>query len=416
MRSTLFRTEAVEHHRPTLVGAALNARPLSFPLLTGAAAVLAGLVVLFGSVGEYTRKARVSGYLAPSAGLIKVYAPAAGTLIEKRVAEGQRVKKGDVLFVVSTDPISGGEPQAQAAAIEHIRARLQRASRERQAQLEIESSETAVLQDRVRSMETELDQLDASIRVQTQRAETARATAESYRAYFERHLLTRLDLERAEADALEQLGRQHELQRARTALLRELEEARAALQTMRFASEKRVAELERQELSLQQELTESDWRRVQVITAPIDGTATAIVAEQGASANPQVPLLAILPSDATLQAQLLAPSRAIGSIAVGDRVSLRYQAFPYQQYGVASGVITEISKTLLSSSELDGPIRSDEPVYRVTVALASQTMTAGNEELPLRAGMLLDADIWLERRRLIAWLFDPLNQLTRSAR
>src|SRR5690606_16737864 len=152
-------------------------------------AVLAGLVVLFGSVGEYTRKARVSGYLAPSAGLIKVYAPAAGTLIEKRVAEGQRVKKGDVLFVVSTDPISGGEPQAQAAAIEHIRARLQRASRERQAQLEIESSETAVLQDRVRSMETELDQLDASIRVQTQRAETARATAESYRAYFERHLL-----------------------------------------------------------------------------------------------------------------------------------------------------------------------------------------------------------------------------------
>src|SRR5690606_2918766 len=152
------------------------------------------------------------------------------TLIEKRVAEGQRVKKGDVLFVVSTDPISGGEPQAQAAAIEHIRARLQRASRERQAQLEIESSETAVLQDRVRSMETELDQLDASIRVQTQRAEAARATAESYRAYFERHLLTRLDLERAEADALEQLGRQHELQRARTALLRELEEARAALQ------------------------------------------------------------------------------------------------------------------------------------------------------------------------------------------
>jgi membrane fusion protein len=332
------------------------------------------------------------------------------------VTEGQRVKKGDPLFVLSTDQASRGEPQAQAAAIEHIRARLQRAARERQAQQHIETGETGLLHERVRSMETELEQLDASIEVQTKRATTARSTAESYRAYFERHLLTRLDLERADADALEQLGRQHELQRTRTALLRELEAARGALQTARFATEKRVAELERQELSLQQELTESDLRRIQVITAPMDGTATSILGERGATAHPQTPLLAILPNDSTLQAQLLAPSRAIGSIAVGDRVSLRYQAFPYQQYGVSSGVITEISKTLLTSAELDGPIRSDEPVYRVTVALAAQTMAAGTEHLPLRAGMQLEADIWLERRRLIAWLFDPLSQLAGGAR
>jgi membrane fusion protein len=229
-------------------------------------------------------------------------------------------------------------------------------------------------------------------------------------------LLTRLDVERADADALEQLGREHELQRTRTALLRELEAARAALQTARFASEKRVAELERQELSLQQELTESDWRRVQVITAPVDGTATAILGERGATAHPQTPLLAILPNDSTLQAQLLAPSRATGSIALGDRVSLRFQAFPYQQYGVSSGVITEISKTLLTSAELEGPVRIDEPVYRVTVGLSAQTIAAGTKHLPLRAGMQLDADIWLERRRLIAWLFDPLSQLAGGAR
>ena len=416
MRSTLFRTEAVEHHRPTLVGTALGTRPLSFPLLTAGAVALAALVVLFACLGQYTRKARVSGYLAPSAGLIKVYAPEIGTLIEKRVTEGQRVRKGDPLFVLSTDQASSGEPQAQAAAIEHIRARLQRAALERQAQQHIETGEARVLRERILSMQTELEQLDASIKVQTQRATAARTTAESYRDYFERHLLTRLDLERADADALEQLGRQHEMQRTRTALLRELEAARGALQTARFASEKRIAELERQELSLQQEITESDSRRVQIITAPMDGTATSILGERGATAHPQTPLLAILPNDATLQAQLLAPSRAIGSIAVGDQVSLRYQAFPYQQYGVFSGVITEISRTLLTPAELDGPIRSDEPMYRVTVALASQTIAAGAQHLPLRAGMQLDADIWLERRRLIAWLFDPLNQLAGGAR
>jgi membrane fusion protein len=28
--------------------------------------------------------------------------------------------------------------------------------------------------------------------------------------------------------------------------------------------------------------------------------------------------------------------------------------------------------------------------------------------LPLRPGMQLDADIWLERRRIYQWLLDPL--------
>lgn len=113
--------------------------------------------------------------------------------------------------------------------------------------------------------------------------------------------------------------------------------------------------------------------------------------------------------DARLQARLLVPSRAIGSVHVGDAVRLRYQAFPYQRYGSFAGAITEISKTLLAPADRDGPVTASEPVYRVTVALERQTLVAGGTTWPLQAGMQLDADVPLARRRLIEWMFEPLT-------
>jgi membrane fusion protein len=51
-------------------------------------------------------------------------------------------------------------------------------------------------------------------------------------------------------------------------------------------------------------------------------------------------------------------------------------------------------------------------VYRVTVALEAQAVKAYGAELPLQAGMFLEADSWLERRRIIEWIFDPLDSIT----
>ena len=52
------------------------------------AILVAALIVGFGFWGQYTRKEHVTGYLAPTQGLIKVFTPQAGTVLEKRVSEG----------------------------------------------------------------------------------------------------------------------------------------------------------------------------------------------------------------------------------------------------------------------------------------------------------------------------------------
>ncbi|MBY0237030.1 MAG: secretion protein HlyD, partial [Burkholderiaceae bacterium] len=52
-----------------------------------------------------------------------------------------------------------------------------------------------------------------------------------------------------------------------------------------------------------------------------------------------------------------------------------------------------------------------EPLYRITVKLDRQTVSAYGQAQPLAAGMQLDADVMLERRRLIEWIFEPILSL-----
>ena len=61
--------------------------------------------------------------------------------------------------------------------------------------------------------------------------------------------------------------------------------------------------------------------------------------------------------------------------------------------------------------EVDMPVAVQEPVYRVQVALGQQEIRAYGNTVPLQSGMLLSADIVLEQRSLISWLFEPILSL-----
>jgi membrane fusion protein len=204
-----------------------------------------------------------------------------------------------------------------------------------------------------------------------------------------------------------------ELRRARTQLERDIKSHRQELATTEISARQRLSEIEREALALAQERAEYQSRRSVVITAPADGTVTAISGEVGQTVTDRSSLLAILPKDAELQAKLLVPSSSIGFVDIGDKVWLRYQAFPYQRFGSFNGEIVEVARTLMAPEELDLPVTSKEPFYRVTVRLASQQVESATMKFPLQAGMQLDADLSLERRRLIEWAIEPLQSVTR---
>src|SRR5947207_5025924 len=91
----LFRPEVLNARREQAAGTLLLVQPISSRLLTLVAMAVAAALIVVSFKGEYTRKARVTGYLVPTQGLIKIYSRDTGTIIEKRVVEGQQVSKDD---------------------------------------------------------------------------------------------------------------------------------------------------------------------------------------------------------------------------------------------------------------------------------------------------------------------------------
>ena len=122
-------------------------------------------------------------------------------------------------------------------------------------------------------------------------------------------------------------------------------------------------------------------------------------------------MLTILPIDAEFKAELFIPTRAIGFIETGQTVLLRYNAFPYQRYGLYEGTIDNVSEVILSPEELHVPVKLEEPAYRVSVTLNKQEISAYGKQFNLQAGMLLEASIVLEGRSLGEWLLAPIYSL-----
>jgi membrane fusion protein len=255
--------------------------------------------------------------------------------------------------------------------------------------------------------------------IELQRSRVQLMEASQSRSMRNRDLMTLNGPNQPEQERIEQTARLRALECQQAAHTRELLELESKLRELPFRRRTQMAEYERNVAALDQELAEAEARRQIVITAPQDGTVTGIQTEPGGNANPHVPLMSIVPADAVLQAELFSPTRAIGFVRPGQRVLLRYQAFPYQKFGFYQGTIRSVSRSAVSPSELGQQLTgltslfgSNEPVYRVTVDLAQQTVTAYGGPVPLQPGMQLEADVLIESRRLIEWMLEPLFSVT----
>ena len=173
--------------------------------------------------------------------------------------------------------------------------------------------------------------------------------------------------------------------------------------------------IQRQVNDIEQKLAQNEVQRAVILRAPSDGTVTTLLASPGQAVVPGESLASILPRGSRLQAQLLVPSRSVGFIAPGSRVVLRYQAYPYQKFGQQYGHILSISRSALTPSQLLALTgkRAGHSLYRVKVRLDRQSILVYGKPQALKPGMSLDADILMDRRTLLQWVFEPLYGLGR---
>jgi membrane fusion protein len=407
----LFRPEVLESRRTSWVGEIQLIRPLSLTVLTGAVVTAALALGAFLTVGEYTRKVRVSGVLVPDRGVIRLVAPQEAQLLERRVSEGARVRAGDVLFVLSLDraAVSG---DTQAAVQRSLSARESSLDKAAVQQQSLHDCQTAALARRLADMQREQASLDAEVALAMQRialAEQARARTESLR---NDNFVSNAQVQAKTEELLGLQAQRQALERQRGAHARDMATLEAQRRDLPLDNARKLGEIERERAELAQLGAESESRRSLVVRAPQDGVVSGVIAQPGQTVIPGVALASLVPQDAKLQAHLYAPSSAVGFLRAEQSVLLRYDAFPYQKYGAQAGRIEQVSLAPLSATELAGlslpPVAAREPMYRIAVTLARQDIPAGADVRPLVPGMQLEADVPIERRRLVEWLFAPV--------
>ncbi len=408
MTSQLFRKEALAHQRDKLFGEALIIWPVSLKILLLGAVFAAAAIVTFALVGEYTRKARVTGYLVPSGGFVKVYAREVATIVERRVNEGSQVKKGDVLFLLSLDRGNSSGVGVGQVALAETRRRRAALLLEQDKVRAIGRSQAAQLEKRITSLADESTKIDREIDLQRQRVETFRKSNERLKQLTRENFVSANQLQQQTGLLLEQEVLLSSLERNKLSIAREMASAKQQLPEIALRSQNEVSSVERQLSALTQDLAEVDARRELVVIAPADGVVTAIQANVGQLATPSIALLNIIPADAVFEAKLFAPANAIGFIKSGKKVNLRYAGYPYQRFGHHAGTVTQVAKTVVTPNELSTPTNLQEPFYFVTVALQQQTIQAYGEQYALQAGMTLEADVLLDSRPIYLWVLEPL--------
>lgn len=406
---SLFRPEAVEAQSQQWLGKVQLVRPLALSWLTAGVVCTAVAVGAFLSLAQYTRKATANGVLAPDRGLIRLVPAAAGTVVERRVSEGQAVTAGDVLFVLALErPLLAGDAQALVRrSLDDRRRSLVDAARVQQV---LADARVQALERRLSALEAELAQIDSEAGLQQQRLALAEQALARLQALQAEQFISAAQVQGKSEEVLGLRATAQGLARQRTALQRERAELDGERRAVPLLAGSAVGGLERDLAQANRDAAEQDAEQRLVVRAPQSGTVSTLLAEPGQSVSPASALAMLVPQGAVLQAQLYAPSSAIGFVQPGQAVRLRFEAFPYQKFGQQPGHVLQVSRTPLAASELAAlalpsnvASTGGEPMFRITVGLDGPPVAT-----PLAPGMRLQADVLLERRRLIEWLFEPL--------
>lgn len=407
----LFRQEAIDAQREKLLGEVSLARPVPLWVFTALALAFAAALVAFSVWGEYARRERVDGFLALDAGAARILASEAGTIADLLAKEGDEVDLGQPLIRLSFERGTATGVTSGELVQREISERQLVLEREQQQIRLLGQQQAEALRRKISDLERELAQFDVEIKAQQSRLASARNEFQRAEELFKERFYSESKLIEFRNNVLDQQVKVEALRRQRAGVERELSAARAEEPSIALKTQTQLEQIRRQVSELQQGSVLEEAKRENVIRAPVAGVLTNVAVARGETVAESAPLAVVVPKGSGLHAALLVPTRAIGFVQPGQEVVLRYDAFPFQRFGQYRGTVERVSRTVWSPGERVGPLQAREPVYRVDVRLDAQHVEAGGQKLPLRSGMLVNADILQEKRKVWEWVFEPVLSL-----
>ena len=151
-----------------------------------------------------------------------------------------------------------------------------------------------------------------------------------------------------------------------------------------------------------------DWELSYVLRTPIDGKITFTnywVENQNVAAGGVV--FTVIPDEGLpMIGKALLPVARSGKVKQGQKVNIRLQNFPENEYGILRGTVQHISLVPLQSGEM--------AYYSVEIALTNGLITTYKKELPWLSNMQGKADIVTEDLTLLERLVLPIKKILKE--
>lgn len=403
---------------------------------------LVGFLIVWALIGRLDIVAVADGKLVPASYLKIVQPSEAGIVKDILVREGEAVRAGQVLMRMDA---LAAEADLSAMASEHARRRLQliridaelsgrpfAAAKDAPAALAAEAAaqyranrealSAALAEERSRLVKAQQEL--AAARQQKERLEAVlphyRDQDNAYEKLVKEGFAGALmgsDKRRERIEKEQELETQkHLIASAQASIdqsLKKLKQIEADYQR-NLHTERMEAQAQFERLT--QELQKQQHRRQLLeLKAPQDGVIKDLATHTaGTVVQPGTVLASLVPREDKLKAEVWVPNEDIGFVRPGQTVKLKFTTYPFQKYGMGSGVVEHVSADAQSEEEARdkgvaavgrSPLR-----YKALVAVDTNALEMDGVKYPLTVGMQVVAEILLGDRTVAEYLLSPLQQ------
>jgi membrane fusion protein len=418
----VFRQEAIDNQKMKWRGRALLLPGIPFWIMATLCLCFIVTFLTFVIIGTYTRRVNVTGEITTYPRAANVYSTVQGVVVRQFVTEGQIIKASAPIYQidVSKSTRSGVVSVNQRRDIDGQLARI--------AQIieRLESSKKNTLE----MLEKQKTQYNAAflrstdiIRRAQEGIRIMKENMENYRHYQTQGLINKDQLTNQVALYYQQQNNLLGLSGQNEQNALQITALESQIQTQAAGFDNQIYQMELQRYELQKELINIDAGGAIIVRALADGRVDSLSVTVGQMVNVGDSLLQIIPHQIDHYSLVMwVPNDAIPYITAGDRVNVRYEAFPAEKFGQFAGTISVISKAPASPQEMltyqgapKSALTTAVPYYKVIVLPEKQTIMYGGKRLSLENGMKAQSTLFLEKRKVYQWMLSPFYDMKHSA-
>jgi membrane fusion protein len=364
--------------------------------------------VLLAVTVEYAPVHRVPAYVDAPNGTIRLSAFEDARVATLAVAEGASVERGQVLATLSTDRRLSRDTLLSQRVTNSL-ADDRRTLKEEEA-LAREEARVArqALDRRIADLREELASIRREIDVAERLLASARTQSERIAKIGASGHASAMQVEQKRDEVTQQEGRVASLQTSIARVQRDINAATADREAIETRLLTTLANRARSRSEIDRLQAAADASAEEAIVAPEAGVVSATLVTVGQSIQAGQAVVVLSPRDAPPMIRIIVPSRVIAAMVPGKSARVELAAYPVEKFGSLPVVIRKVSDTPLLPAELPDRYHNIAPAY---VAIA-EPVIEGPSSSPLaakiRPGMLAEAMVSVERRRIIEWLLEPV--------